>query len=99
MDAAFIWGPIAGYVNKTALDNVVSHRAGERPRPAVAGRDRLRSGQTTLRQEVDQVIDSVAGEIEALKSKYGLPTESPDQAGAERGGAKSDPGSGGQPAG
>ena len=60
-----------------ALDNVVSHRTGDGPGlqwPAAIG---FASGQTALRQEVDQVIDSVAGEIEALKIKYGLPTEGP----------------------
>ena len=43
VDAAFIWGPIAGYVNKHRARQRLSHRTGDRPRPAVAGRDRLRT--------------------------------------------------------
>ena len=86
VDAAFIWGPIAGYVNKTTLDNayhVVPVNGPGLQWPAAIGFAR---GQATLRQEVDQVIDSIAGEIEALKSKYGLPAENPiklGQGGAE----------------
>jgi ABC-type amino acid transport substrate-binding protein/mono/diheme cytochrome c family protein len=77
VDAAFIWGPIAGYVNKTALKNSYHIVPVDGPGlqwPAAIG---FASGQTSLRQQVDQVIDSVAGEIDALKMKYGFSTESP----------------------
>jgi polar amino acid transport system substrate-binding protein len=86
VDAAFIWGPIAGYVNKTTLDNAYQIVPVNGPGlrwPAAIGFAR---GQATLRQGVDEAIDSVAGEIEALKIKYGLPTENPiklGQSGAE----------------
>ena len=97
VDAAFIWGPIAGYVNKTTLDNayhVVPVNGPGLQWPAAIGFAR---GQTTLRQEVDQAIDSIAGEIEALKSKYGLPTENPIKLGQGGAEPKVMPGSGGQP--
>ena len=74
VDAAFIWGPIAGYVNKTALKNSYHIVPVDGPGlqwPAAIG---FASGQTALREQVDQVIDSVAGEIEALKTKYGFST-------------------------
>ena len=53
-------------------------------------------GQTTLQQEVDQAIDSIAGEIEALRTKSRIPDRKPDRTGAGGSGGKSDPGSGGQ---
>jgi polar amino acid transport system substrate-binding protein len=76
-DAAFIWGPIAGYVNSTALANVYHivpvTGSGLQWQAAIG----FASRQTALRREVDQVIDGVAGEVEALKIKYGLPSEAP----------------------
>ena len=88
VDAAFIWGPIAGYVNKTALNGayqVVPVRGVGLQWPAAIGFAR---GQTTLQQEVDRAIDSIAGEIEALRTKYGFPTGNPIELGQAGAAAK-----------
>jgi polar amino acid transport system substrate-binding protein len=82
-DAAFIWGPIAGYVNKTAYNNAYRIIPVSGPGlewPAAIGFARR---QDALRQEVDRAIDTVVGvgEIERLKAKYGLSAGSPVKSG------------------
>ncbi|MBV8092361.1 MAG: transporter substrate-binding domain-containing protein [Acetobacteraceae bacterium] len=79
-DAAFIWGPVAGYVNKTALNNAYRIVPVDGPGlqwPAAIG---FPKGERSLRDQVDQAIDHIAGDIELLKNKYGLPTGAPMKA-------------------
>lgn len=76
-DAAFVWGPSAGYANKTQYGGsyrVIPVAGVGMQWPAAIGFSRK---QTALRDEVDQAIDAQAGQIEALKAAYGFPIETP----------------------
>jgi polar amino acid transport system substrate-binding protein len=76
-DAAFVWGPSAGYLNKTeyagAFSIVPVDGAGFQWPVAIAFAKR----DAALRDEADAALDRIGGEIEQLKAKYGFPTESP----------------------
>jgi polar amino acid transport system substrate-binding protein len=77
VDAAFVWGPVAGYLNKTDLGekfNVVPVDGPGLQWQAAIGFAR---GQTALRDEVNRAIDASSQQIEALAAKYGLPTQAP----------------------
>ena len=77
IDAAFIWGPIAGYLNKTAYDGAftIVPVAGEGMQwPAAVG---FAKSQAALRDAVDAVLVKEADQIAALKVKYGLPDTPP----------------------
>lgn len=74
VDAAFIWGPSAGYINKTSLGSAYKVQP-------VEGRDMqweaaigFAKEQSALRDEVNGVIASSADTIAALKEKYGFPS-------------------------
>ena len=74
-DAAFIWGPVAGFLNKTEFADtyrIVPVDGLGLQWPAAIG---FAKGQDDLRDEVDRAIDSVADEIAALETKYGLPAK------------------------
>jgi mono/diheme cytochrome c family protein len=76
-DAAFIWGPSAGYVNKTeyagAFSIVPVDGTGMQWPVAIAFAKR----DAALREEIDAVLDRIGGKIEELKAKYGFPTQIP----------------------
>ena len=77
VDAAFIWGPIAGYLNKTAYASayrIIPVNGPSLQWPVAIG---FAKGQDALRDEVDRAIDRVSGDIAALGSKSGLPPETP----------------------
>jgi polar amino acid transport system substrate-binding protein len=77
VDAAFIWGPVAGYLNKTDLGqkfNVVPVDGPGLQWQAAIGFAR---SQTALRNEINRAIDASSQQIEALEAKYGLPTQAP----------------------
>ena len=76
-DAAFVWGPSAGYMNKTEYDGALSivpvDGTGLQWPVAIAFAKR----NAALRDEVDAVLDRIGGKIEELKAKYGFPTQPP----------------------
>jgi ABC-type amino acid transport substrate-binding protein/cytochrome c5 len=73
VDAAFTWGPTAGYYNLRKLGG--SHRvvpvAGEglQWRAAVA----VRKGRDDLRQRIDRALAELRAEIRQLADRYGFP--------------------------
>jgi polar amino acid transport system substrate-binding protein len=77
VDVAFIWGPTAGYMNKTVLQdafNIVPVAGPGMQWPAAVAFPR---GQALLRDEVNRAIDTLGTVIDALKLKYGFPTAEP----------------------
>jgi polar amino acid transport system substrate-binding protein len=77
VDAAFVWGPVAGYLNKADLGqkfNVVPVDGPGMQWQAAIGFARP---QTALRDEINRAIDASSQQIEALVAKYGLPTQAP----------------------
>lgn len=73
VDAAFVWGPTAGYYNLTKLGG--THRvvplAGEglQWRATVA----VRQGNDALRDRIDRALGSLEAEIRQLADRYGFP--------------------------
>ncbi|VIO67273.1 Cytochrome c6 [Bradyrhizobium ivorense] len=77
VDVAFIWAPVAGWLNKTAYGDkyqVVS-TAGDGLLWATAIGFAKASG--ALRDEVDAVLPSLQPDISALFAKYGVPNGAP----------------------
>ena len=86
IDAAFVWGPVAGYLDRTALAgrfHVVPVAGDDMQWPVGIGFAR---GQTALRDAVDHVLAGLGAAIGQVAEKYGLPTQAPVRfAAAERG--------------
>jgi polar amino acid transport system substrate-binding protein len=81
-DAAFIWAPSAGYVNKTQYSgslNIVPIDGPGMQWPVAAA---FAKRDTALRDEVDVALEKIAGKIAALKTKYGFPVQSPVKLGS-----------------
>jgi ABC-type amino acid transport substrate-binding protein/mono/diheme cytochrome c family protein len=81
IDAAFVWGPIAGYLNTTTLGQrfhvvpVASATAGmDMQWPVGIGFAR---GQAALRDEVDHALAGLGEAVGQVAHKYGLPTQAP----------------------
>ncbi|MGO8779481.1 MAG: c-type cytochrome [Rhodomicrobium sp.] len=76
-DAAFVWAPTAGYLNKTqyagAFNIVPVDGPGMQWPVAIAFAKR----DAALRDEVNAVLDRIGGTIKELEAKYGFPTEAP----------------------
>jgi ABC-type amino acid transport substrate-binding protein/mono/diheme cytochrome c family protein len=76
-DAAFVWGPSAGYLNHSKLHDAysVTPIAGDGMQYQVAiGFARK---EAALRDQVDQVLPGLAPAITALAAKYGFPAAPP----------------------
>lgn len=86
-DAAFVWGPSAGYINHTALQDRFKLVAVDAPQMQFAAAIGLDRKQTTLRDEIDRVLPSLATRIQALSAKYAVAME-PTLALADAGPAK-----------
>lgn len=72
VDAAFIWGPSAAYINRTALGGAFRVLPVDGPQlqwPAAIG---FSSKQGALRDAVDGVLERLAPRIQALAAKYAL---------------------------
>src|SRR5262245_52621707 len=84
-DVAFLWGPIAGYFNKSRLGGVYAlvPMAGEGLQwQAAVG---VRKGQDALRADLDRVLDQLKPEIRTLADKYGFPLGRPVSIDGQRG--------------
>jgi polar amino acid transport system substrate-binding protein len=71
-DAAFVWGPSAGYINHAALQDRFKLVAVDAPQmqfPAAIG---LARKQTALRDEIDAVLPGLGARIQALSAKYAV---------------------------
>ena len=77
VDVAFIWGPVAGYMNKTSLHGAyeVTPIAGEGMEyPVKIGFNRA---DADLRDKVEQALEDSRPVVADLAAKYGLPTAAP----------------------
>ncbi|HET7793504.1 MAG TPA: transporter substrate-binding domain-containing protein [Rhizobacter sp.] len=71
-DAAFVWGPSAGYINHTALHGrfkLVAIDAPQMQFPAAIGVARK---QAALRDEIDATLPALQPRIQALSAKYAV---------------------------
>jgi ABC-type amino acid transport substrate-binding protein/cytochrome c5 len=77
IDVAFIWGPVAGYMNKTSLHAAyeVTPIAGEGMEyPVKIGFNRA---DADLRDKVEAALEGARPAVAGLAAKYGLPTAAP----------------------
>jgi ABC-type amino acid transport substrate-binding protein/mono/diheme cytochrome c family protein len=77
VDVAFIWGPVAGWLNKTEYGNryAIHTTDGEGLLwPVAIG---FAKGSKELRDQVDAQLPALDGMIGDLAAKYGLPTDPP----------------------
>ena len=75
-DAAFVWGPSAGYINHATLQDRFKLVAVHTPQmqfPAAIG---LAGKQTALRDEIDAVLPALGQRIQALSAKYAVESSS-----------------------
>ena len=77
VDAAFLWGPVAGYENKKHWDSRwrVTPVAGHDLSGAVAVA--VRSGKDALAADIDRALVELKPQIAALAEKYGFPRQAP----------------------
>jgi mono/diheme cytochrome c family protein len=73
VDAAFVWGPTAGYLNKSEFHDTLNVVPVVGPGLTWSAAIGLAHEQTALRDELDRAIDANGPLIEALAAKYGLP--------------------------
>ncbi len=73
VDAAFIWGPSAGYVNLTVLHDAYQVIPVDAPQMVWSAAIGFSSKQPALRDEVDAVLDRLAPRIRELATKYAIP--------------------------
>ena len=71
-DAAFVWGPSAGYINHASLLDRFKLVAVDAPRMQFAAAIGLASKQSALRDEIDAVLPGLSPRIRALSSKYAV---------------------------
>ncbi len=77
VDAAFVWGPVAGYENKKRWDSRwrVTPVAGHDLSGAVAVA--VRSSKEALAANIDRALAELKPQIAALADKYGFPRQAP----------------------
>ncbi len=76
-DAAFLWAPSAGFLNKSAYDGRFVLTPVEGPRltfPAAIG---YAKASTDLRDSIDAVMPEVSRQFPALLAKYGMGPDAP----------------------
>jgi ABC-type amino acid transport substrate-binding protein len=82
VDVAFVWAPVAGWLNKTVYGNKYQIRTAEGEGllwPTAIGFAR---GSEALRDEVDAVLPGLQQQIGQLSVKYGVPNDAPVKFGA-----------------
>ena len=70
IDAAFVWGPVAGYLNKFVYENSYRVVPSGFSWPVAIG---VRADNTLLKERLDFLIDDLENEIRQLRARYGLP--------------------------
>ncbi len=76
-DVAFIWGPVAGWLNKTEYGGKYDIQSVDGEGllwPVAVG---FAKASTALRDQVDAVLPQVEALIPELSAKYGLPADTP----------------------
>ncbi|MDE2296553.1 MAG: transporter substrate-binding domain-containing protein [Burkholderiales bacterium] len=74
VDAAFIWGASAGYINRTALHDAFDVIPVDAPQMQFQAAIGFSKTQAALRDEVDAVLAPLEPKIGALAAKYALAT-------------------------
>ncbi|MFB9265974.1 c-type cytochrome [Bradyrhizobium erythrophlei] len=77
VDAAFIWAPVAGWLNKTAYADKYQVVAAEGDGLIWETAIGFAKGSSALRDQIDGVLPSLQSEISALFAKYGVPSGAP----------------------
>lgn len=72
VDAAFIWGPSAGYINHTVLNDKFKVIPVEGPQMQYQAAIGFSRDQSALRDEVDAVLGRLAPQIQSLGEKYAV---------------------------
>jgi polar amino acid transport system substrate-binding protein len=76
-DVAFIWGPVAGWLNKTEYGERYQIRTTDGEGllwPVAIG---FAKASTELRDQVDAQLPALQAMVPSLSAKYGLPTDAP----------------------
>ena len=73
VDAAFVWGPSAGYQNHAVLRDAYAVRPVDGPQMRYDTAIGFSRKNQALRDQVDTVLPSLAGKIAALSAKYAIP--------------------------
>lgn len=81
-DVAFIWGPVAGWLNMTAYSNRYQIRLTEGEGLSWDAAIGFAKGSTELRDRVDAILPTLRSTIADLAVKYGLPAGQPVRFGA-----------------
>jgi len=76
-DLAFIWGPSAGWLNKTTAGGAYDVIPVAGPHMQWRAIIAFAAGDTALRDQVNAALDALGGEADALMKKYGFPSGSP----------------------
>ncbi|MGQ0681496.1 c-type cytochrome [Bradyrhizobium sp.] len=83
-DVAFIWGPVAGWLNKTSYGNRYRIQPTEGAGLSWDAAIGFAKASKQLRDQVDAALPGIEQKILELSAKYGLPTASPIRIGATR---------------
>lgn len=81
-DVAFIWGPVAGWLNKTAYNDRYQIQLTEGEGLSWDAAIGFAKTSTELRDRVDAILPQLQGTIADLTVKYGLPAGQPLRLGA-----------------
>ena len=76
-DAAFLWAPSAGYLNKTAYDGRYAITPVEGPRLSFDAAIGFARASKPLRNSVNSVLPEVSKQFPALLAKYGMGPDTP----------------------
>jgi polar amino acid transport system substrate-binding protein len=77
VDAAFIWGPSAGWIDKSRLGGAYDVVPVAGPHLQWQAAIGFRSSDATLRDQVNVAVDALGGLADSLKEKYGFPKRPP----------------------
>ena len=72
VDAAFVWGPSAGYINHAVLNDAYQVIAVQAPQMQWQAAIGLSNKEAALRDQVDAVLGGLQPRIQALMAKYAL---------------------------
>ncbi|MBR0859989.1 c-type cytochrome [Bradyrhizobium liaoningense] len=81
-DVAFIWGPVAGWLNMTVYNDRYQIQITEGEGLSWDAAIGFAKASTELRDRVDAILPALQGTIADLAVKYGLPTGQPVRLGA-----------------
>ena len=76
-DAAFIWAPPAGWIDKTTLNDAYTVVPVAGPHMQWRAAIAFAREQAALRDQVDWALDALAGSADTLMAKYGFPNAAP----------------------